>query len=57
MRQSGPDSGLDFQTKVLKTFEGVPSSLGSGYPTISDLEFGETALVSASLYRQPSMTT
>jgi len=26
-RQSRPDSGLDFQVKVLKTFEGGPSSL------------------------------
>ena len=28
LRQSGPDSALDFQSKVLKTFEVVPSSLG-----------------------------
>ena len=28
--QSRPDSGLDFQVKVLKTFRAVPSSLGSG---------------------------
>ena len=27
--QSGPDSGLEFQVKVLENFEGVPSSLGS----------------------------
>ena len=26
--QSRPDSGLDFQVKVLKTFQDVPSSLG-----------------------------
>jgi len=30
IRQSRPDSGLDFQIKVLRTFEVVPSSLGSG---------------------------
>ena len=30
IRQSGPDYGLGLQIKVLKTFEGVPSSLGSG---------------------------
>jgi len=30
VRQSGPESGLDFQIKVLKTFQVVPSSLGSG---------------------------
>ena len=29
-RQSRPDSGLGFQVKVLNTFQGVPSSLGSG---------------------------
>ena len=29
-RQSRPDSGLGFQVKVLKTFQVVPSSLGSG---------------------------
>ena len=29
-RQSRPDSGHGFQAKVLKTFEGVPASLGSG---------------------------
>ena len=29
-RQSGPDSGLGVQEKVHKTFEVVPSSLGSG---------------------------
>jgi len=28
-RQSRPDSGLDFQVKVLTTFRVVPSSLGS----------------------------
>ena len=32
--KSRPDSGLGFQGKVLKTFEGVPSSLGSG-PVVS----------------------
>jgi len=31
-RQSRPDFGLGFQVKVLKTFEVVPSSLGSGSP-------------------------
>ena len=30
IRQSRPDSGLDFQVKFLKTFKGVPSSLGRG---------------------------
>ena len=30
IRQSRPDSGLGFQLKVLKTFQGVPSSLESG---------------------------
>ena len=30
IRQSKPDSGLGFQVKVLKPFEGVPSSLGNG---------------------------
>ena len=30
IRQSRPDSGLGFRVKVLKTFEVVPSSLGSG---------------------------
>ena len=29
-RQSRPDSGLDFQVKVLEPFSVVPSSLGSG---------------------------
>ena len=29
VRQSRPDSGLDFQAKVIKTFKGVPSSLES----------------------------
>jgi len=29
IRQSRPDSGLGFQVKVLTTFEGSPSSLGS----------------------------
>jgi len=32
IRQSRPDSVLDIQVKVLKTFEVVPSSLGSGEP-------------------------
>ena len=31
-RQSRPHSGLSFQLKVLKAFERVPSSLGSGSP-------------------------
>ena len=31
IRQSRPDSGLVIQVKVLKTVEGVASSLGSGY--------------------------
>ena len=31
IRQSGPDSGLGFQLKVLKAFTDVPSSLGSGF--------------------------
>ena len=30
VRQSGPDSGLGFQVKGLKTFSGVSASLGSG---------------------------
>ena len=30
IRQSRPDSGFGFQVKVLKTFRGVPSLLGSG---------------------------
>ena len=30
IRQSWPDSGLDFQVKVLGTFWDIPSSLGSG---------------------------
>jgi len=30
IRQSRPDSGRGFQVKGLKTFLGVPSSLGSG---------------------------
>ena len=30
IRQTRPDSGLGFQVKVLKTFEVVPPSLGSG---------------------------
>ena len=30
IRQSRPDSGIGFQAKVLHTFEGFPSSLGSG---------------------------
>jgi len=29
-RQSRPDSGLGFQVKALKTFYGVPLSLGNG---------------------------
>ena len=32
IRQSRPDSCLGFQVKALDTFQGVPSSLGSGYP-------------------------
>ena len=32
VRQSGPDSGLGLQAKPLKTFEGVPFSLGIGSP-------------------------
>ena len=31
MRQSRPGSGLGFRVKVLKPFQGVPSSLGSEY--------------------------
>jgi len=31
-RQSRPDSGLGFQAKVVKTFQGVPSSLECSYP-------------------------
>ena len=34
-RLSRPDSGLGFQVKVLKTFQMVPSSLGSGH-AVSD---------------------
>jgi len=30
IRQSRPDPGLVFQVKVLETFQGVPSCLGSG---------------------------
>jgi len=30
VRQLRPDSGFCFQVKVLKTFQGVPSSLGNG---------------------------
>ena len=30
IRQSRPDSGLDFQVKILKTFKVDPSSLGIG---------------------------
>jgi len=30
VRQSGPDSGLGFQSNVLKTFQGVPFPLRSG---------------------------
>jgi len=33
IRQSRPDSGLVFQVKVLETFEGVASLLGSGAST------------------------
>ena len=32
-RQSRPDDGLDFEVGILKTFERVPSSLGSGCTT------------------------
>ena len=32
IRQSRLDSGLDFQAKVLNTFQGVPSLLESGQP-------------------------
>ena len=31
IRQSRPDSGLGFQANVVKTFQAVPSSLGSGH--------------------------
>ena len=31
--QSGPDSGLGFYVKIIKTFEVVTSSLGSDHPT------------------------
>ena len=30
VRQSGPDSGLGFQAKVLETFQGLPALHGSG---------------------------
>ena len=30
IRQSKPDSGLGFEVKGPQTFQGVPSSLGSG---------------------------
>ena len=30
VRQSGPESGLDFQTKVVQSFQAVASTLGSG---------------------------
>ena len=33
VRQSRPDYGLGFQVKVLKPFQVVPSSLGSGRPS------------------------
>ena len=32
IKQSRPDTGLGSQVKVLKVFQGVPSSLGSGGP-------------------------
>ena len=32
LRQSRPESGLGFQVNVLKTFQAVPSSLGSSFP-------------------------
>ena len=38
IRQSRSDSGLGFLTKVLKTFEVVPSSRGSGRVKRSQLE-------------------
>ena len=37
MRQSRPDSGHDFQSKVLETFQVVPSSLGSGIALSRDI--------------------
>ena len=33
IRQSRPESGLGFQVKVIKNFQVVHSSLGSGLPT------------------------
>jgi len=39
IRQSRPDSGLDFQVKVLKTFSVVSSSIGIGGP-YQELTFG-----------------
>jgi len=33
VRQSGPESGLDFQGNILHTVRGVPSSLGSAGET------------------------
>jgi len=36
IRQPRPGSGLGFQTKALKNFEGVPSSLGSRAPLRSE---------------------
>ena len=35
IRQSRPVSGLNFQVKFFKTFQGVPSSLGSGRQVVS----------------------
>ena len=35
IRQSRPDSGLGFHVKVLKIFQVVPSSLGSGLAVLS----------------------
>ena len=32
IRQSGPDSGPDFQVKALKTFQAVPFLFKSGWP-------------------------
>ena len=43
IRQSRPDSGFKFQTKVSKTFEGVPSSL----KTLQAVRGGAFALESA----------
>jgi len=41
--KQGPDSGLGFQVKVPKTFEGVPSSLGSGFDRILDCHHARAA--------------